>query len=152
MGKFSDRSLVKLEQCHPDIIKLFMEVVTGFDCTVVEGHRDEDRQKELFELGKTQLLWPNSKHNKKPSEGIDMVPYPVDWEDRERFLFFGGYVMGKADSMKIGLRWGGGWDRDTQVRGERVETDSGQPGAKHVVYSDQFIFFWISGRCHCGSR
>lgn len=121
MASFSDRSMGRLEECHGDLVKVFLEVVTGFDCTIIEGHRPEAKQNEMKELGRSQLDWPKSKHNKKPSEAVDAAPYPVDWEDRERFIMFGGYVLGKADSMKIGIRWGGDWDHDTQVKDNRFD-------------------------------
>jgi len=121
MPTFSTRSMARLEECNPDLIKIFMEVVTGFDCTIIEGHRSEDRQNEMKETGRSQLDWPKSKHNKEPSEAVDVAPYPVDWEDRERFIFFGGYVLGIAVRMKIGLRWGGDWDHDTQVKDNRFD-------------------------------
>jgi peptidoglycan L-alanyl-D-glutamate endopeptidase CwlK len=113
--------MARLEECDPALIRLFMEVVTGFDCTVIEGHRPEAKQNEMVELGRSQLEWPKSKHNQEPSQAVDVAPYPVDWEDRERFIFFGGYVKGIADSMKIGIRWGGDWDHDTQVKDNRFD-------------------------------
>ncbi len=121
MPGFSNRSLVRLGECHLDIQKLFTEVVLGFDCSIIEGHRPEEKQDEMFELGRSKLKWPKSKHNKEISNAVDSAPYPIDWEDRERFLYFGGYVLGVAFKMNIGLRWGGDWDRDTQVKDNRFD-------------------------------
>jgi hypothetical protein len=42
---------------------------------------------------------------------IDLVPYPVNWNDRERFLRFGGFVCGLAAGMGIRIRWGGDWGK-----------------------------------------
>jgi len=127
MAKFSARSIARLEECDPELIRLFLEVVAGFDCTIIEGFRAEAKQNEMLELGRSQLEWPKSKHNKVDKEGkpkaeaVDAAPYPVDWEDRERFIMFGGYVLGIADRMKIGVRWGGDWDHDTQVKDNRFD-------------------------------
>ena len=44
-----------------------------------------------------------------------LAPYPIDWNDKERFYFFAGYVKGIASQMGIELRWGGDWDSDNQL-------------------------------------
>ena len=56
-------------------------------------------------------MWPNGKHNKKPSLAVDVVPYPVDWSDIERFIRFGWFVKGLAIGLGIKIRWGGDWKR-----------------------------------------
>lgn len=115
MNKFSKSSKDRLSTCRFDLQTLFREVIKGFDCTVLQGRRGEEEQNRLFEQNKTKVKYDKSKHNKNPSLAIDVVPYPINWNDRERFHYFAGYVMGIACNMKIKLRWGGDWDRDTQV-------------------------------------
>ncbi len=46
----------------------------------------------------------------------DVTPYPIVWDDRERQTLFAGYVLATAKAMGIDLRWGGDWNRDTEVR------------------------------------
>ena len=70
---------------------------------------------EMRSTGKSQLGWPNSNHNTSPSRAVDVVPYPVDWSDRDRFHLFAGYVLATAQSLGYTLRWGGDWDSDTQT-------------------------------------
>jgi peptidoglycan L-alanyl-D-glutamate endopeptidase CwlK len=94
---------------------LFYEVINDFDCIVLEGYRNEEAQNRYFEEGKSKLRYPHSKHNKQPSLAVDIAPYPVDWNDRERFYYFAGYVKATAAQMGIPLRWGGDWDSDTFV-------------------------------------
>ena len=110
--QFSERSLANLDTCHPLLQDLFHEVIKHFDCTVIEGHRTRERQMELFHAGQSKLMWPNSKHNRDPSWAVDVVPYPIDWNDTEMFYYFGGFVKGTAKQMGINLRWGGDWDGD----------------------------------------
>jgi len=114
MPKFSYKSLIKLNSCDHRIINLFKLVVKEFDCTILEGHRTVERQKELLNEGKTKTL--NSKHLENPSKAIDVAPYPVDWDDRERFTLFAGFVLGVASQIDLKLRWGGDWDMDTEVK------------------------------------
>ena len=54
-------------------------------------------------------------HNASPSRAADVVPYPVDWDDRERFHLFAGFVLGIAQSMEINIRWGGDWNKNFDV-------------------------------------
>ena len=37
------------------------------DITIVEGHRNQERQDRMVEEGKSQLRWPHSRHNLMPS-------------------------------------------------------------------------------------
>ncbi len=116
MPKFSEKSLAKLATCDPLLQWVFDEVVQNFDCTILEGHRDKDRQNQMVAEGKSQVRWPDGKHNTVPSCAVDVTPYPIQWDDRERQTLFAGYVLATAKSMGIDLRWGGDWDRDTEVR------------------------------------
>ncbi len=70
----------------------------------------------MFRTGKSQVKFPHGKHNTNPSLAVDAAPYPIDWQDRERFTLFAGFVLCIAASMGVTLRWGGDWDLDWQVR------------------------------------
>ena len=118
MPAFSSRSRSRLETCHPDLVKLFREVIKHWDCTVLEGHRSIEDQQEAFRTGRSKIDGVNKKgkHNHDPSLAVDVAPYPVDWDDLERFRAFGGYVLGTADQMGISIRWGGDWDSDRDFK------------------------------------
>ena len=119
--KFGKRSKKNLSSCHPDLQKVFNEVIKYVDCSVLEGHRNQERQDKLFEEGKTKVKYPNGRHNSSPSRAVDVTPYPVDWDDRERQTLFAGFVIGIARGMGIKLRWGGDWDMDFQVMDNRFD-------------------------------
>ena len=121
MAKFGRKSRERLATAHPDLQKIFNEVIKYVDCSVLEGHRDERTQDRLFEEGKTKVRYPLGRHNTKPSRAVDVVPYPVDWNDRERFTLFAGFVLGMATRMGINLRWGGDWDKDFQVNDNKFD-------------------------------
>ena len=112
MPKFGTRSRNSLHSCDDRLKKVFNEVIKTVDCSVLEGHRDKDRQNKLYKEGKTKVRYPNGRHNKLPSMACDVVPYPIDWNDRERFHLFAGFVIGIAKSMGINLRWGGDWNQN----------------------------------------
>jgi peptidoglycan L-alanyl-D-glutamate endopeptidase CwlK len=117
MPAFSQSSKKKLETCDPRLQLLFSQIVETFDCTIVEGHRPEDKQNEYYETGKSRLPWPKGKHNQLPSKAVDVGPFingSVSW-DPKHCLYFAGFVMGVATSLGIKLRWGGDWDMDYEA-------------------------------------
>ena len=115
MPRFGRRSKERLATCDEKLQKVFNEVIKQVDCSVLEGHRSEARQEKLFKEGKTKVHYPNGRHNASPSRAVDVVPYPIDWNDRERFHLFAGMVIGLARGMGISLRWGGDWNMNFEV-------------------------------------
>ena len=116
MPKFGRASKKRLKTCDEDLIFLFEEVVKYFDCTVLEGHRGKRLQNKYFKEGKSKLQYPDGNHNKIPSFAVDVVPYPIDWEDRERMTYFAGYVKGIATMLGIPIRWGGDWNSNNDLK------------------------------------
>lgn len=121
MPQFSKKSLVRLREAHSKLQEVFLEVINYFDCTVVTGHRSEEEQEHMFDLGRSKVHYPDSKHNHEPALAVDVAPCPVDWEDIKRFHYFAGFVMGVAAEKGIKLRWGGDWDRDTEVKDNKFD-------------------------------
>ncbi|MES0444908.1 MAG: hypothetical protein ABUJ92_00045 [Desulfobacterales bacterium] len=107
MPTFSEKSKAKLETCEQPLQDLFTEVIKHVDCTVLDGHRNEERQNKAFSEGNSKAKFPQSKHNAYPSYAVDVIPYPVDWEDIKRFHEFAGIVQGIASQMNIKIKWGG---------------------------------------------
>ena len=116
MPSFGTRSRMQLNSCHSDLQKLFEEVIKHYDCTILEGHRTEDRQNELYAQGKSKVQFPDSKHNSFPSLAVDAAPYPIDWDDTRRFYMFVGIVRGIASQLGINIRCGADWDGDLEVK------------------------------------
>ena len=116
MPKFGRKSRKRLKTCDEDLIFLFEEVVKYFDWSVLEGHRGKRLQNKYFKEGKSKLKFPDGNHNKKPSTAIDVVPYPIDWDDRERMTYFAGYVKGIAMMLGIPIRWGGDWNSNNDLK------------------------------------
>ena len=121
MPKFGKNSRDRLATCDKRLQEVFNEVIKHVDCSVLEGHRGEERQNRFVDEGKSKVRFPNGRHNAVPSRAVDITPYPVDWEDRERQTLFAGFVLGLASGMGINLRWGGDWDQDFQVVDNRFD-------------------------------
>ena len=115
MFKFGNKSKERLVTCDERLQKVFNEVIKYVDCSILEGHRDERKQNMFYAEGKTKVKYPMGRHNVSPSRAVDVTPYPVDWNDRERQTLFAGFVLGIARSMGISLRWGGDWNRNFKV-------------------------------------
>ena len=116
MYKFGTRSMKNLSEAHPDLQKLFHEVIKVYDCTVIEGHRPKDEQDRAYHAGKSKLKFPKSKHNQTPSLAVDVCPYPIDWADSKRFYYFAGIVKGIASQLNIPVRLGADWDGDNSFK------------------------------------
>jgi peptidoglycan L-alanyl-D-glutamate endopeptidase CwlK len=121
MPKYSKRSKDRLATCDTRLQEIFNEVIKYVDCSVLEGHRSKERQNKLYDEGRTKVKYPNGRHNSSPSKAVDVTPYPVNWEDRERQTLFAGFVLGLARAMGHKLRWGGDWDMDFQVMDNRFD-------------------------------
>ena len=92
-----------------------------FDCTILEGHRGKERQDKAYADGKSKVKYPDGKHNQFPSVAVDVAPYPIDWSDRDRFHYFGGFVLGVAKQMGMNIRWGGDWNQDTKTKDNKFD-------------------------------
>lgn len=120
MPAFGDKSKANLETAEYDLQILFNEVIKRFDCSVICGHRTREEQ-DAIDPKFSKVKWPHSKHNFEPSRAVDVVPYPVDWDNTDRMYMFVGYVLATAQMMyDMGLidheiRSGADWDSDTMT-------------------------------------
>lgn len=115
MPTFGKRSRSNLDAAHKDLQILFNEVIKHYDCSVICGHRNKSDQNKAYFDGRSKLKFPQSKHNCLPSNAVDVVPYPINWKDTDRFYHFSGFVLGVAATLDIKIRWGGDWDSDTDL-------------------------------------
>lgn len=132
MGAYSARSEQRLSQVHPSLQHVFRRIIGPWDHTILVGFRGKAEQDLAFRTGRSSLAWPKSKHNggqpRNPirSDGqpfslaVDAAPWPIDWDDIERFRAFGGYVLGVGDTLGIPIRWGGDWDGDRDFKDQRL--------------------------------
>jgi peptidoglycan L-alanyl-D-glutamate endopeptidase CwlK len=115
MPQFGKTSLEKLSTCHPDLQKLFKEVIKHYDCIILEGQRSDEDQLKAFNAGKSKIK-SGGKHNHSPSLAVDVVPNPLNWKDKEKFYHFIGFVKATAIQLGIKIRCGGDWDGDNDLK------------------------------------
>ncbi len=90
------------------------------DFSVIESFRTIERQKKLFNEGKSKLdgVTKKGNHNYNPSRAIDILPFPgvvngVNvWNDKQRFCVLAGLMYAAACLEGVSVRWGGDWDGD----------------------------------------
>jgi len=125
MPTFSKASKEKLEGCDPNLQILFNYVIKYFDCTIVCGERGETAQNKAFADGFSTVQYPRSKHNSSPSEAVDCVPWPLQWDNINRMRYFIGFVKGVAKMLKmygamdVDIVTGIDWDDDTILKDQR---------------------------------
>ena len=116
MYKFGNRSLKNLETCDPALQAVVNRVMEWqvMDFSVTEGHRSIERQQKLFKQGRSKLDGINKKgkHNYMPSRAVDLAPYPIDYQDLDRFKILAGLMFAAAAEEGVVIRWGGDWDMD----------------------------------------
>lgn len=110
--KFSKKSIEKLLTCHPDLVMIINYALktSPLDFSVLCGHRGEKEQNRAYIDGNSKLKYPLSNHNKNPSNAVDIAPYPIDWNNIERFEILGRHVKNVANKLNIEIEWGGDWN------------------------------------------
>ena len=101
----------RLNTCHPDLQRLFAEAIKHRDVTILCGHRGEEDQNAAHDAGRSNIRWPNGKHNKLPSRAVDAGPWPLDWDDRDALMEFSGFILGLAAAKGIKVRSGAFWKK-----------------------------------------
>ena len=117
MPKFGKRSKERLKGVDTKLVNVLNELIKIMDVTIIEGLRSKQRQEILLKEGKTKTKF--SKHIE--GKAVDLAPYPIDWEDRDRFHYMGGMIRGIAKQLNVNVRWGGDWDSDGETKDNRFD-------------------------------
>jgi len=117
MPKFGKRSKERLRGVDARLVSVLNELVKIMDVTIIEGLRSEQRQEKLLKEGSTKTKF--SKHI--TGKAVDLAPYPIDWEDRDRFHYMGGMIRGSAKQLNVNVRWGGDWDGDGETKDNKFD-------------------------------
>lgn len=112
--KFGKTSKSNLSTCCDEIQRVMNRALSYgiIDFSVLEGYRSIERQQNLYREGKSQLdgVTKLSSHNLLPSEGVDVVPYPLDWDDTESFYKLATVIFKAAAEECVKLTYGGHWE------------------------------------------
>lgn len=120
---FGARSTERLSTCHTLLQVLFGRIIARADLpadlTVLCGRRGQAEQEAAYQSGASRLHWPKSKHNKTPSEAVDVAPLVsgvVTW-DLAVYKRVAPTVKDEWAKMRgeglvppgVTLEWGGDW-------------------------------------------
>ena len=100
MYRFGKRSKERLKGVDVRLINVLNELIKIMDVTIIEGLRTKERQEELLKKGATKVKY--SRHME--GKAVDLAPYPIDWEDRERFHYMGGMIRGIGKQLGVNIR------------------------------------------------
>jgi peptidoglycan L-alanyl-D-glutamate endopeptidase CwlK len=116
MPSFGKTSNERKKECDYNLQIILDEAIKIVDFSILCGHRTEEEQNQALYEGRSKLAFPKSKHNNYPSFAVDIAPYPIDWEDTDRFYYLAGIIKGIAHSKGVKIRWGGDWDSDNDFK------------------------------------
>ena len=145
------RSLRNLERVHPQLVRVVKRAIqiSSQDFMVIEGVRSKEQCWVNYGKGRSavqcqqagvpakyaqpqaaKVTWLRDPLNSKhciQSDGfghaVDLVPYPIDWNDLKKFDAIAAAMKQAAKECGVPVRWGADWDNDGKPR-ERGETDS----------------------------
>jgi peptidoglycan L-alanyl-D-glutamate endopeptidase CwlK len=112
MPKFGKKSRANLKGVNTKIVNVLNQSIKHFDFSIIEGLRSVETQKSYVAKGASKTM--KSKHLE--GKAVDIAPYPIDYDDIERFVYLGGFILGVASQLGVKLRWGLDWDRDTYTK------------------------------------
>ena len=106
-GKTSKDRLATCDKRLQDLADMMLER-SPFDLTVSCGYRTEYEQEDAYREGRSRAKFGESKHNTFPSQAIDIVPLPINWDDKDpRWVEMALNAMWCAGKLGIEITWGG---------------------------------------------
>lgn len=132
MYKLSNRSLERLNSVDDKLVKVIKRAIeiTRQDFAITEGLRSHEQCCINYGKGRTaaqctskgvpasyaqptqsKVTWLNDPFKSKHATGkaVDLVPYPVDWNDLNKFRAIAEAMKQAAKELGINIQWGGDW-------------------------------------------
>lgn len=117
--RWGRRSLEILEDVHPNLVLVVTRGLHYMDLAVQQygGYRTPTIQGVLFDEKKSKKdgIIKLSRHQSRPSEAVDLAPYPINWKDPRRWYYMGGLIRAIGEEMGIPVRWLGDMDSDGEI-------------------------------------
>ncbi|PIT16660.1 endolysin [Snodgrassella alvi] len=132
MYKLSNRSLQRLYGVDASLVKVVKRAIelTRQDFMVTEGLRTHEQCCINYGKGRTaqqcslkgvpakyaqpdlsKVTWLNNPFASKHVTGraIDLIPYPIDWNDLKKFHLIAAAMKQAAAELGVRIIWGGDW-------------------------------------------
>lgn len=103
------RSKDRLSGVHPDLVKVIEEAIkeSPLDFSITEGLRTRERQKELFDAGKSQTM--NSRHLTGHAVDIAVIKDGTVTWDSKYYIPVLDHIKTIAKQFNIPIVCGGDW-------------------------------------------
>ncbi|PIT38045.1 endolysin [Snodgrassella alvi] len=134
MYKLSKRSLTNLQGVNTNLVNVVQRAIeiAKQDFMVTEGLRSREQCCINYGKGRTaqqctqkgvpakyaqpnisKVTWLNNPFASKHSQGraVDLVPYPVDWNDLAKFRLIAEAMKQAAKELNVSINWGGDWQK-----------------------------------------
>lgn len=134
MYKLSKRSLTNLQGVNTNLVKVVQRAIeiAKQDFMVTEGLRSREQCCINYGRGRTaqqctqkgvpakyaqpnisKVTWLNNPFASKHTQGraVDLVPYPVDWNDLAKFRLIAEAMKQAAKELNVSINWGGDWQK-----------------------------------------
>lgn len=144
--QLSKRSLSRLAGVDDKLVAVVKRAIeiSDVDFMVLEGVRSKEQCMINYGKGRTaaqcsakgvpakyanpsaaKVTWLNNPFASKHVTGkaVDLVPYPVDWNDLKKFDLIAQAMLQAAKELGVPVRWGADWNNNGKPR-ERGESDS----------------------------
>lgn len=144
--QLSQKSLDRLKGVDERLVKVVKRAIqlSSVDFMVLEGVRSKEQCMINYGKGRTaaqcvakgvpaqyanpsaaKVTWLNDPFASKHVSGkaVDLVPYPVDWNDLKKFDAIAKAMLQAAKELGVPVRWGADWNGNGKPR-ERGESDS----------------------------
>lgn len=113
MYVFGKTSKEKLSTCDIKLQQV-LELALSYgivDFSVICGHRTLEEQQDAFKKGNSKIdgITNKSRHQTIPSQAVDVIPYPCDWNDKESFYKLATVIFKASNELGVKLNWGGHW-------------------------------------------
>jgi len=122
----SPHSMEALSHAEPELRRLIMAASKLINIEVLDARRGKAAQEAAFNHGFSKVHFGDSAHNYDPCIALDIVPEPLDWNNKAAFVrnykvigFFNPEKhtgMGLARDMKISCRCLGDPNMDGDTR------------------------------------
>jgi len=137
MAQFGTRSKSNMIGLHPDLIRVLNRAILAFDFTILEGVRSDHQCFINWGKGRTveqcrkagipnperyaqprltKVTWlrdPLGSNHRAKADGlghaVDCLPYPIDWNDIDRFKNLAAHMLNAARIENVKIIWGGDW-------------------------------------------
>jgi len=116
--KFSKRSLDARKELHPNLQLIVDEAIKQIDFVILDAQRGRAEQEQAFKLGNTKAHFGQSAHNYIPAVAMDIVPYPIDFDNVDKFKAIAQVFLTIAKARKIPIRWGADWNMNDKTSDE----------------------------------